>query len=142
MTTAHALTTFVEDADVARNQETIIFIGPQNQPTLSPLVTEMKSRGLRLVAATTPADLAPILRDHARTTVVVYCERSGQSGHRVLEQLSQARRHTPVIVVVDRADFTHYYELMCAGAYDYYELSEGPEVIARAVRWAARTRGA
>ncbi len=60
----------------------------------------------------------------------------------MLARLESRERKNPVIVVVDRTDFSQYYELMSRGAYDYFELPEGPDVIAGAVRWAAQTQPA
>ena len=44
-----------------------------------------------------------------------------------------------MIVVVEESNFDEYYELMSDGAYDYYAMDEGAEVIAEALRWAAHT---
>ena len=47
-----------------------------------------------------------------------------------------------MIVLVEQGEFDDYYELMCQGAYDYFELSSGADPIARAVRGASRALAA
>lgn len=142
MTTTHALTSLVAEREATAAGDAILTVGMDEHALLTPLVSALESQGLQLISVRAPGELPRVLGQHARAAVLVYCGQAGEIGNQVLNQVSRAHRNAPVIVIVDRADFGHYYELMCEGAYDYYELSEGAEVIARAVRWAARTRGA
>lgn len=123
------------------NSQHVTFVASDATPQLSELVAAIEAKDYRVTKADRIEHLASQLNKTEKTTVLVYTEQGDELPFQVLTELSNQQRKCPVIVVVDRADFAHYYELMCEGAYDYYELSEGSEVITRAVRWAAQTRG-
>jgi DNA-binding NtrC family response regulator len=119
-----------------------VAVGLHGHPGLEALLAALESQELRVHCAVETEELPKLLDTIDKATVVVYCQQDCDRAAYVLQYLSSRRRMTPVIVVVDQAEFSQYYDLMCAGAYDYYELPEGVDVIASAVRWAARTRAA
>ena len=120
----------------------LTLVASQPDPKLSAVIETMESEGYEWTRATRANDLPRHLHSSPKTTIVVYSRRCADTAEQVLAQLETRRHKNPVIVVVDRGDFSHYYELMSRGAYDYFELPEGPEVIAGAVRWAAQTQPA
>ena len=108
----------------------LTLVAPQPHPKLSAVIETMESQGYEWTRATRVNDLLRHLNGAPKTAVVVYNRRGDDTAEQVLAELRTRKRKNPVIVVVDRGDFSHYYELMCRGAYDYFELPEGPEVIA------------
>ena len=51
--------------------------------------------------------------------------------------MGYSARRVPIVVLVEEPNFGDYYYLMSHGAQYYYQLSEGPEKISRAINWAA-----
>ena len=120
----------------------LTLVAPQPHPKLSAVVRTMESQGYEWTPGTGADDLPGHLHSSPPTAIVVYNRPGDDTAEQVLARMETRRSKNPVIVVVDRGDFSDYYELMSRGAYDYFELPEGPEVIAGAVRWAAQTQPA
>ena len=98
---------------------------------LSGLLSSLKSHGFHLVQTAIAEDLPALLEENPSVAILVYDSRGEDTARQVLRVLPEGRRKTPVIVVVDQGYFEQYYELMCEGAYDYFELASGSEVIER-----------
>ena len=118
----------------------VILIGLGQHPGGENLAHQLHALGMGLKTAGSPDALPELLSGGRRAAVVVYSPRESARAGAVLEKLQERLRQPPVIVLVDEADFSEYYELMARGASDYYEMSEGIERIARAVQRAARAR--
>ena len=87
------------------------------------------------------ADQVPaVLRADNGNAVLIDSAPGKRTASMLIEALRVNRSDVPVIVLVEKADMDEFYELMCAGAYDYFEIAEGAEVIAQALRWAAHRR--
>ena len=120
----------------------VIVVGQNLETGLSTLLSSLRSHGFYLVQTPSAENLPALLEENSGVTILVYDSRGEDTARQVLRVLPEGRKKTPVIVVVDQGAFEQYYELMCEGVYDYFELASGPEVIERSVRWAAGTRAA
>lgn len=114
----------------------VIVVGFHREERLSDFTARLAARGLQLAEFPTAQALPPVLRDECRSTLLVYNPPQGDQARQVLKVVADAGRRNPVIVLVDGGEFEEYYELMSQGAYDYFELSNGPEVIERSIRCA------
>jgi DNA-binding NtrC family response regulator len=94
------------------------------------------AEGLSLIESPALESVQEILQDHPGATIVVYNKSGEDTARRILTQVSAAVRHIPVVVLVDVATFEEYYEYMCQGAYDYFEMGEDPIAVERAIRYA------
>ncbi|MBI3664641.1 MAG: hypothetical protein HY236_00180 [Acidobacteria bacterium] len=122
--------------------KSVIFVGNNLETSVSSLLAHLRSEGFHLIETASPEDLPALLEENPSVAIVAYDARGEDTARQVLRALPERRKKTPVIVVVDQGAFEQYYELMCEGAYDYFELTSGVEVIERAVRWAVGTRTA
>ena len=95
--------------------------------------------GVNHIEVEGPVDVPAALGEDGADAVLVFNTARGEA-RETLRILRRDWAHVPVVVVVDKTSFDEYYELMCEGAYDYFEVSEGAEVIAEALRWAAHSR--
>ena len=120
----------------------VIIVGLSETPASRELRASLEAMGSRISEVLGPEGIPGLLRDIRKATIVVYSPQSDAAAHRTLAAVAASHRGTPVIVLVDRSEFGEYYELMSAGVVQYYELSERPEIIARGVDRAARTRAA
>jgi len=120
----------------------VIIVGLSETPAYSELRTSLEAMGSRISEVRSPEGIPGLLRDIRRATIVVYSPQHDAAAHRALAAVAGAHRGTPIIVLVDHSQFGEYYELMASGVVQYYELSERPEIIARGVERAARTRAA
>ena len=84
-----------------------------------------------------PVDVPAALAGDGSDAVLVFNAKPGVPAQELLRVLRRGWSDVPVIVVVEKYNFDEYYELMSDGAYDYYAMDEGAEVIAEALRWAA-----
>lgn len=109
----------------------VITIGVDPRNRLAGLHAALRSHGYQVVELSTLEGLFPALNRYSEAVILVY-DPAGQSAIRQL-------LHTagPVIVLVDRSDFDEYYEWMCAGAFDYFELDSDPRWIEHSVRCAS-----
>ena len=111
--------------------KTVITLGVDPGNRLSGLLAALRGHGYQLVELPTFEGLFPALKRHPEAVILVY-DPAGQSAiHQLLQTAS------PVIVLVDRSDFDQYYELMCAGAFDYFELDTDLQWIEHSVRCAS-----
>lgn len=124
------------------SEDSVIIVGSAEQPEYKQAVACLNRAGLEVEEAHGPTDLPSLLRRHRRTTIVVYDSSSSERAEEVLAQVARLGRTTPVVVVVDSASFGSYHQLMQRGACGYYELAEGPDLIAHAVSHFARVRAA
>lgn len=115
----------------------VIRAGPQ--PIASRIYRCLDDGGIDHVEVATPGDVPAALAGDGADAVLVFNAKPGALAEELLRVLRQGWSDVPVIVVVEESNFDEYYELMCDGAYDYYALDEGAEVIAEALRWAAHT---
>ena len=124
-----------------QRSENIIVVGNELQSNMPNLAPSLQAQGFHVVHASTAEELKDLL-DNNSVVVVAYGHRGDEAARRVLKTVAGAHRSVPVIVVVNEGNFDEYYELMCEGAYDYFELRDGAEVIERSVRWAVESRAA
>lgn len=120
----------------------VILVGLPRTSASFALRKSLEGMGSRISEVGGPEEIPSLLRDIRRATIVVYSPQRDAAAHRTLAAVASAHRGTPVIVLVDRSEFGEYFELMASGVVQYYELSERPELIARGVERAARTRAA
>ena len=120
----------------------VLAVGIDVGTRLPQLVSELARNGFHLVTVPADEDLLTVLDEVAPTIIVVYHCPEDDSAHHVLSLLARVARRIPVIVLVDRSDFVEYYEFMCQGAFDYFDLTEDPRWIERAVEAAALLQAA
>jgi DNA-binding NarL/FixJ family response regulator len=115
----------------------VIWVGPETDEDCKPIAQALREFGLE-VAMSSNVDGLPDLLRKSRRAVVVACNCSGDRfAGKVLAALESVYHPVPVIVLADQSAFGDYYDLMSRGATHYFQLSEGPEPIARAVRLTA-----
>ena len=85
----------------------------------SPLIRRIRANGFRPIPVANPEAF-----EAARTPILVYSPKLGDSARSVLEKLQARCFDSPVVVLTDHADFGHYYDVMSAGAYEYIDLSD------------------
>ena len=122
--------------------ERIILVGGELQTNMPNLLSSLAGQGFHVVQAPTTEELEALLDDNSGAIIVAYGPRGDDTARRVLKTVAGAQRKIPVVVVVNEGNFDEYYELMCEGAYDYFELRDGADVIERSVRWAVESRAA
>jgi len=125
-----------------KEDESVILVGLTRHPKAVELTKRLRAGGLQIIEVPTPEDLPGILRRFHRVAVVVYSPNRDGTARETVEAVRRSIRGAPVVVLVDHSDFSDYYELMSAGALEYYALSESPDVIERGVDWAVRTHAA
>lgn len=122
--------------------KTIISVGLDLEHRLPHLPAMMRAGGLRLVEAASPAEMRKPLEESRQAVVVVYNPPRQTTARDVLEAVASRKRKTPVIVLVDQSDLDEYYQLMCEGAFDYFELGGDPRWVERSLRSATRQAAA
>jgi DNA-binding NarL/FixJ family response regulator len=125
-----------------KEDESVILVGLKRHPKALELANRLRVHGFEIIEAPTPKELPAILRRFPRVAVVVYSPTGDGTARETVEAVRGSIRGAPVVVLVDHSDFSDYYELMSAGALEYYALSESSEVIERGVGWAVRTHAA
>jgi DNA-binding NtrC family response regulator len=121
------------------NQE-VVLVGFGAGPDARLLSERMRAAGLHTEEAQGLEELAHALRDFPRAAIVVYSPEESLEARRVLQLVHAGLGANPVVVVVDRSEFSSYYGLMADGAAHYFELGEQPERIVQGVIWADRGR--
>jgi DNA-binding NtrC family response regulator len=106
------------------------------------MLAAFTDHGFQIVEVAAASELPALLPEKTPAAILVYNPSRTSEARHVLRIVGDTGWRTPVIVVVDQGEFEQYYELMCEGAYDYFELADGPEVIERAVRGASHSRAA
>jgi DNA-binding NtrC family response regulator len=109
----------------------VIAVGLGQGSHLSGLLATLRCHGYEVVEFPTFEELFPVLNRSPEAVILAY-DAAGESTIRELLQTT-----SPVIVLVDRSDFDEYYEWMCAGAFDYFELDSDPHWIEHSVRCAS-----
>jgi DNA-binding NtrC family response regulator len=117
----------------------VILVGIRSKAGGPQFLSALQEDGFNLIESAAVEELPDLVGIHQGAAVVVYSQPGKDTGKRALSILSASIRHVPVIVLVDLATFEEYYDLMCQGAYDYFELEEDPVAIERAIRYAPRT---
>ena len=120
----------------------VMTVGIDVGARLPQLVAELARHSFHLVTIPADEDLLAALEAAAATLIMVYHRPEEDTARRVLGVLARAGRKIPVIVLVDQSDFAEYYEFMCEGAFDYFDLTEDPRWIERAVEAAAMLQAA
>ena len=111
--------------------QSVITVGLDPGDRLSGLLVTLRGHGYHVVELPTFEGLFPALNRYPEAVILAY-DPAGQSTTRKLLSTD-----SPVIVLVDRSDFNEYYELMNAGAFDYFELDSDPQWIEHSVRCAS-----
>lgn len=122
-----------------QRSETVIVVGIHPPAGLSRLLSLLQDHGYRVIVTPPTGELNDALANNPGAAIVAYEERGENTAHRVLDLIGGSHGNVPVIAVVEDGSFDEYYELMCNGAYDYFELREGPDVIERSLRGAGET---
>jgi DNA-binding NtrC family response regulator len=118
--------------------KTVITLGLEPTERLPAILAHLQNRGFDIVNLSTPGELLPTL-DRVDDGIVVVFSRRGQNlAGQILRALHD--RPTPVVVIADQCDFHEYYDLMCQGAYDYFDLVTDPRWIERSIVTAARQK--
>ena len=120
----------------------IIAIGMDTIARQPSLLSALEASGFDLVEVTAPEHVFAAVEEIADPVIVVYNDPQQNTARRVLEVLASHRRKVPVIVIVDRSDFQEYYELMCEGAFDYFDLAGDPGWIENSLRAATQAAAA
>ena len=118
--------------------ETVIVVGNELPTAMPALLSSLESHGHRVIAVAEVEALPGVLADDAEAILLVYEEPGLRAAHRALEITASFERKVPVVVVTANGNFEDYYELMSEGAYDYFDLRDGAEMIERSVDWAAQ----
>ncbi len=113
------------------HSKSVITVGIEPGNRSSSVLAVLRGHGYQVVELLTSDGLFPALNRHPEAVILVY----DSAGPSAIGQLLQASN--PVIVLVDRSDFREYYDLMCAGAFDYFDLDSDPEWIENSVRCAS-----
>ena len=119
------------------DQPSVIWAGPKEGRAYRALRAAIRRRGLHILAARAAEHLQDLVAHNAGSVIVACDLGSKRWSLAAFAALRRAGRRTLLFVIVERSDFGNYYDLMKEGAQCYYELSEGPERISRAVRWLA-----
>lgn len=114
----------------------VILVGIRGTALGMGFLNPLRADGYQLTECPSPENIAGILQDHPGATIAVYNKPKQDTARRILNAVSAATRHIPVIVLVNMGTFEEYYEYMCEGAYDYFELGDDPIAIERAIRYA------
>ena len=122
--------------------KSVIVVGREADAGLTALLSTLQLHGFQLVKAPSAEDVRDLVEKNPGVAVIAYDAPGENTAQRVLRIVADAPRKTPVIVLVNQGEFEQYYELMCAGAYDYFELANDPQVIERSVIWAAAAHAA
>jgi DNA-binding NtrC family response regulator len=120
----------------------IIAVGEGLEAGLPNLLTTLQMHGFDVVEAPKASDLPAVLEQNRGAVVLAYDPRRVGTAHEVLRVVRAIGEKPPVIVIVGWGTFEDYYELMCEGAYNYFEVTNHPEEIERSIRWAAKARAA
>ena len=116
-------------------QPSVIWAGPKEGRAYRALRAAIRRRGLHILAARAAEHLQDLVANNAGS-VIVACDRGSKMWSlAAFAALRRSGRRALLFVIVERSNFGNYYNLMKEGAQCYYELSEGPERISRAVRW-------
>ena len=115
--------------------KTVITLGAELVDILPDLATVLHARGFRIVSVLTPEALPPAGEALEETVIVVFNPRGQDLARRALRAVRH--RQIPVIVITDHSDVHEYYDLMSAGAFDYFDLTAHTDWIGRAVETAA-----
>ena len=115
---------------MTRSQK-VIAVGLDQGSHLTGLLETLRRHGYEVVEFPTFEELFPALNQSPEAVILAY-DAAGESTIRELLQTT-----SPVIVLVDRSDFDEYYEWMCAGAFDYFELDSDPQWIEHSIRCAS-----
>lgn len=103
-------------------------------PAWDALSKQIESLGIALSPAETEADYAPLVGRLGHPPLVVYNPQGSDQARKVLEWAKRQHIKLPVVVIVEKSDFSHYHECMHYGASAYDEVSSGPDRIARIIR--------
>ena len=117
-----------------RRGKHVIAIGAETNHRLLALVEDLKAQGYHLADIPNLEKLIPALHRLSDAVILVYNPPGQDTARRVLYALGEHRRSNPVIVLVDRSEFDEYYELMCDGVFDYFEITGDLRWIEQAVR--------
>jgi DNA-binding NtrC family response regulator len=118
----------------------IVIIGNDLEERSPALIGDLRGQGFQVTKIRGTADLAGLLKEDPQVTVLTYDQQGKRAAEEALRAVGRTGKKAPVVVLVEHGSFEDYYDLMCEGAYDYFEVEDNPEVIERAVRWAAGTR--
>jgi len=111
----------------------VIVLTPPKNGAFADTLRWLRSRGFRLQPADSQA-LESVLRQHRKAPLLIYSPPNGAPAADVVLRAASAIHGRPVLVAVDSSDFGSYYDLMALGVNGYYEVSEGPESIGRALQ--------
>lgn len=118
----------------------IVIIGNELEERSPALIRDLRGQGFEVTKIRGTADLAGLLKEDPQVTVLTYDPQGKRAAEDALRAVGRTGKKAPVVALVEHGSFEDYYDLMCEGAYDYFEIEDNPEVIERAVRWAAGTR--
>jgi DNA-binding NtrC family response regulator len=122
--------------------KSVILVGENLESNLPSLLSTLRAHRFELVETRDADDLRELLSQKPSAAVIVYDAGDGSTAHAVLRITAEMGKKIPVVVIVDRGRFEEYYELMCEGAYDYFEKANCTGEIERSVQWAARAQAA
>ena len=114
-------------------QPDVIVLTPLLAGAFADTVRWLRNRGWKIETADSQA-LDTVLRRHRKAPLLIYSPPNGAPAADVVVRAENAIHGRPVVVAVDSSDFGTYYDLMSLGVSGYYEVSEGPESIGRALR--------
>ena len=118
----------------------IVIIGNDLEERSPALIRDLRGQGFQVTKIHGTAELAGLLKEDPKATVLTYDQQGKRGAEEALRAVVRTGKKAPVVVLVEHGSFDDYYDLMCEGAYDYFEIEDDPEVIERAVQWAAGTR--
>ena len=113
----------------------VIWVGPAGGESFQRLTADLRRHGLGFIICKNPDQLPQTLSRTPRAVVVVLDDPSASLADATLTALQSVCRPIPVVVLIEKSAFGHYYDLMGRGVRHYYAASESPEQIARAVQY-------
>ncbi len=111
----------------------VLAVGVDAGGRVRELLNILKNHGHKAVVIPTVEELLPTLDQYPDAVILLYNGERQDAARRLLDALNKLHISRPVIVLVDRPDFDQYYELMCQGAFDYFDLDADPAWLARSL---------
>jgi DNA-binding NtrC family response regulator len=115
----------------------IVVIGNDLEERSPALIGDLRGQGFQVTRVRGTADLAGLLEENPQATVLTYEPQGKRAAEEALRAVGRAGKKAPVVALVEHGSFEDYYDLMCEGAYDYFESPHNLDAIERTVERAA-----